>query len=208
MKKCPKCNFENQDNSQFCQNCGAKLNLQQDRADITNKLDFINFSNALKNIPGYDAWGTKKEIKHLYSILYDEECVYSIASGVMGGNTWLVACTNIRIIFVDCGLIYGVKQSEILIDKINSVSYKNGIILGEIQIQDGASVKIISNVQKYSTKPFVDAVYKAINERKMKNNMPSSLSVADEILKLKSLMDSGIITENEFNEQKRKLLNL
>lgn len=25
MKKCPKCNFENQDNSQFCQNCGAPL---------------------------------------------------------------------------------------------------------------------------------------------------------------------------------------
>lgn len=25
MKKCPNCNFENQDNSQFCQNCGAPL---------------------------------------------------------------------------------------------------------------------------------------------------------------------------------------
>lgn len=25
MKKCPNCNFENQDNGQFCQNCGAPL---------------------------------------------------------------------------------------------------------------------------------------------------------------------------------------
>ena len=28
MKKCPKCNFENQDNIQFCQNCGTPLSAQ------------------------------------------------------------------------------------------------------------------------------------------------------------------------------------
>ena len=33
-----------------------------------------------------------------------------------------------------------------------------------------------------------------------------SISVADELLKFKSLMDSGVITEDEFNAQKKKLL--
>lgn len=33
------------------------------------------------------------------------------------------------------------------------------------------------------------------------------LSVADEILKYKSLLDSGIITDEEFEEQKKKLLS-
>ena len=32
-------------------------------------------------------------------------------------------------------------------------------------------------------------------------------SVADELIKLKKLKDDGIITQDEFNEQKRKLLD-
>ena len=34
----------------------------------------------------------------------------------------------------------------------------------------------------------------------------NDFSVADELLKLKSLLDEGIITEDEFDKQKAKLL--
>ncbi len=39
------------------------------------------------------------------------------------------------------------------------------------------------------------------------NNDSSELSVADELLKLKQLMDMGVLTKEEFEEQKKKLLN-
>lgn len=169
----------------------------------------VDFYNDLKRLPGFDSWGTKKEIRYLKDMLYEGEQVFAIASGIMGGNTWLLACTSKRVIFVDCGMIYGVRHSEVMIDRINAVSFKNGLILGEIHIEDGASTRIISSVSKTSTKPFVDAVHRAIDlSKKNSNASVSNISNADEILKFKKLYDSGIITKEEFKQQKRKLLDM
>lgn len=41
-----------------------------------------------------------------------------------------------------------------------------------------------------------------------KVEVPNSLFVADEIMKLKSLLDMGILTQEEFDEKKKQLLNL
>jgi hypothetical protein len=38
------------------------------------------------------------------------------------------------------------------------------------------------------------------------NSSASSLSIADELLKLKTLLDNGILTQEEFDDQKQKLL--
>lgn len=167
-----------------------------------------SFYEELSRLPGFDAWGTKKEIKHLKTMLKENEDVYAVASGLMENNTWLIACTSKRVIFVDCGMIYGVRHSEIMIDKINSISFKNGILLGEIHIEDGASTRIIKNVQKYSTKPFVDAVHRAMENAKRNNLIiqNNEISVADELMKFKKLLDIGAITEDEYNIQKERLL--
>lgn len=175
-----------------------------------NNKSFENFYNELAHLPGFYNTGIKKEAKHLYEILYDDEKVYSVTSGVMNVNTWMIACTNKRIVFIDKGMLYGVKHSEIMIDKINSISYKNGILLGEIHIEDGATTRAILNVDKKSTKPFVDATHRVMDMSRSKNNYNHSLntiSIADEILKLKSLMDGGILTKEEFEIQKKRLLN-
>jgi len=58
-------------------------------------------------------------------------------------------------------------------------------------------------------------ILKVFNEFKSKENTPteeksksSETSVADEIKKFKDLLDSGAITEEEFENTKKKLLNL
>lgn len=169
------------------------------------------FYDELSKLDGFDSWGTKKEIRYLKTMLHDSENVLAIASGLMDNNTWLISCTNKRIIFVDCGMLYGVKHSEVMINKINSISFKNGLLLGEIHIEDGATTRIIRNVQKYSTKPFVDAVHKAMkmldDDRKQVYMEKSNVSAADEILKFKNLLELGVISEEEFETQKNKLLN-
>jgi hypothetical protein len=46
----------------------------------------------------------------------------------------------------------------------------------------------------------------AYNQRSSPGNSPSTFSVADELTKLKSLLDQGVISSEEFEQQKRKLL--
>ncbi|GAK32030.1 hypothetical protein WOSG25_250010 [Weissella oryzae SG25] len=47
----------------------------------------------------------------------------------------------------------------------------------------------------------------AENKTSEPNELPSSNSLADELTKLANLKDAGILTEDEFNQQKAKLLN-
>ena len=68
---------------------------------------------------------------------------------------------------------------------------------------------VISNAQmtevaKY-VKSRVEAVKKGVISPASTNN--NNFSVADELLKLKQLLDMGVLTQEEFDEQKNKLLN-
>lgn len=168
----------------------------------------------IQRIPYLDTFGTKKEIKYLPEILYDDEEILSLTSGFLDGNTWLIVLTPKRIIFLDKGMIYGLKQREIPLDHVNSVIHKIGLLLGSITIQDGASAIKIDNIQKTTILPFVNALSKATEELKNKihslnnsNHIPS-ISTADEIMKYRKLADDGVITEEEFLQKKKQLLGI
>ncbi|WP_230204359.1 PH domain-containing protein [Olavius algarvensis spirochete endosymbiont] len=157
--------------------------------------------------------GLDKEIKHLPEVLQDNEIICYLTSGLIEGNTWLIVCTNKRVIFLDKGLLYGLEQLEISLDKINSISQKRGLMLGEIAIWDGARRIRTKNVRKDTLKPFVDATNKAIEA--MKNATINNVStgrgtedVAAQIEKLADLHNKNILTDEEFQAKKKQLLGL
>ena len=84
----------------------------------------------------------------------------------MDGNTWLITLTDRRVIFLDKGMLYGLKQTTIDLDKVNSISSSTGLLLGKISIEDGASSKLIENVGKKTVKNFTNKVQDAIEARK------------------------------------------
>lgn len=149
--------------------------------------------------------GTKKEVKELTNIINDDEIITYATSGVYDGHTWLVVSTNKRIIFLDKGMLFGVNQIEIPLSKVNAVKYKKGLFVGEIEIWDGASMFRVKSVLKKTLIPFINAVNNSIEEMKKTKNSPK-LSVADEIMKFKRLLDEGAITQEEFDKKKKELL--
>ncbi len=151
-----------------------------------------------------DTFGTKKEIRYLPQILQDSEEIKGLTSGLLNGNTWLIVCTTKRIIFLDKGMLWGLKQIETPLDKINSVECSTGIMFGEVAIWDGSSRVLIKNVYKKSVKPFVNAINTEIDKLRRSND--SKVDTADQISKLAELKKQGILTEEEFQSQKRKLL--
>ena len=167
------------------------------------------FYDKVKTLPGFEVAGTRMEMHHLRTMLRDNEQVFAIASGIMDMSTWMIACTDQRVLFIDCGMLYGVKHTEIMIDKINAVSFENRLSYGDIRIQDASGTKEITTVSINSTKPFVDAVYKAMELQKQKDRVViqnQATSAADELLKYKQLLDMGAITEEEFTKLKKNLI--
>ena len=158
---------------------------------------------------GDDQFFTKKELKYLPEVLQEGEQVLAFSSGMMDANTWLITLTDRRIIFLDKGLIYGLKQSVIPLNKVNSISGKTGLILGEISITDGAGTRVIKNVWKKTVGPFTAKALKAIdslNETQKPVSAPSNDDRIDKLERLAALKEQGILTEEEFANEKAKIL--
>ena len=158
---------------------------------------------------GDDRFFTRKELMHLPKILVPNEPVLAFSSGLMDGNTWLIALTDRRVIFLDKGLIYGLKQKTIDLDVVNHVEGVTGIFFGTIKVGDGAREHVITNVWKKSVLIFVNKLRDAMERRKSRlraGASASTASVSDQIAQLAKLRSEGHLTDDEFQSAKRKLL--
>lgn len=165
------------------------------------------FDQQLKALGEYDSFFTSKEIKYLPEILREDEKLNGLTSGFYKGNTWLIALTDSRLIFLDKGMLWGLEQIEIPHDKINSVEYKRGLLLADIIVWDGASKVEIENVDKDLGKLFVDAINTSLHAYKNKGNTSlQPIDLASQLEKLAQLKEKGILTDEEFQAQKKKLL--
>jgi hypothetical protein len=151
---------------------------------------------------------TKKELNHLPEVLADGEQVLAFTSGLMDGHTWLITLTDRRIIFLDKGMVWGLKQTAIDLDKINAVTGETGIIFGTIKIEDGAKEREIRNVWKKTVIKFTNKARDAIEERKAPRAglREAKPDLVKQLEGLAALRDKGVLTEGEFAAQKSKLL--
>lgn len=167
----------------------------------------------IEEIGGLKTFGAKREIKYLPNILAEDEQIEYLTSGIVDNKRWLITCTNKRIIFLDKGLVYGLKQIETPLEKVNSIEFNTGLFVGKIAIWDGASKMEITDINKKTVQPFVNAINAALN--KIRHGMdtvsqsdPDNQSdVITKLEKLAELREKGILTDEEFNSQKEKLLN-
>lgn len=177
---------------------------------------YNNYADILQVIKDTDSFfniGARKEVKYLPNILRDDEEIYYITSGRLQGNTWLITCTNKRLLFLDRGLFFGTKTKEFRLEKINGVSYSQNLIWGVINIEHGGNGFTIGGVKKRTVKKMTEAIQKAIeeyfddslsenNKYYYKNDNFTQIKI------YKELLDLNIITEEEFLKKKLELLDL
>lgn len=161
---------------------------------------------------------TKRELMYLPKILSEGEQVLAYTSGLMDANSWIIVLTDRRILFLDVGFFYGVKQVSINLDMINAISGETGFILGSIEITHGAGSWIIEKVWKGAVPVFTTKVRDAIEKRiktlrgRITSNEPINPNVSapdvDRISKLDSLsrmLEAGHISRKEFEDLKARL---
>ena len=178
----------------------------------------------LNNV-GLDSFGTKKELNVLANYLEEDEIVFALTSGIMvqtetsnsfdfGANTWLVALTSERFLFLDCAMMSSsVDTQSIRHDKVQAVSASQGWVLGKIMVDLGSRVLVIDNCQKATVSVVADLANKWLKElQKQKSttvlnaNAPAEESPLDKLEKLAKLLAMGALTDEEFKVAKAKIL--
>ena len=126
------------------------------------------------------------------------------------------AITNKRFIMAQKQTISGEIFQTVSLENVNDITFKSGLLSATVTID---TIKEVFNVNmsKESAKKVYSKILEILNSLK-KKEMPAEpaantgthqpSSAADEILKFKKLLDQGIITQAEFDEQTKKLLNL
>ena len=177
-------------------------------------LTLIEIQSQIKNLAGFESFLGRKEIKELPSILWEDEKVENIIQGTYNNGNGVLVATNIRLVFVDKGLLFGLKVEDFPYDKISSIQYETGILMGKLTIFTSGNKAIIDNVVKTKVRVFGDSVRAKISTPKeVSNNIPQTINpqpidIADQLERLAKLKTQGVLTEEEFLQQKNKLLTL
>lgn len=164
---------------------------------------------------------TKKEINYLPQILGEGEKILALTSGFMQNRTWLAVCTDRRILFLDRGMFFGLRQVQINLDRLQTIESDTGLVFGRIRVADAGSSMAIGMVLKPSVAPFVRTVQDAMDsyKRTMVHDLARASSNAmgsgggtskaafvTELESLAKLKADGHLSDAEYAAAKAKLL--
>ena len=175
-------------------------------------LKMASIQEALRHLDGIEQFGTRGEIKHLPSILWEDEVPLQIIGGWYNGGNSLLVATDRRVILIDKGVIT-LKVEDFHYANITSVESRKGFGLGEIIIYVAGNREEITQVPNNRVLVVADFIRNKVHELKTPSlpppapaPAPAPASVADELLKFSELLEKGLISQEEFDAQKAKLL--
>ena len=89
------------------------------------------------------------------------------------GTAWLVVATDQRLVFLDKGLIAGLKQVDMPLVGIQTIQHKIGWLDGELLITTGGGVKKVDQLSKKSTAQFCATLSELINTAHSRQAAPA-----------------------------------
>lgn len=173
-------------------------------------MNIVEIENQIKNASDRNIKSSKRQLKALSLMLHDnEEILYLTSTSRAFGPVLpiIILCTNYRVLIMQKGLAYGNDIKQIALDKINTIDYHLSALYGTFQIIDGAGKETkIKDVPKKEVVKLVKTIQEAINN--YDNSSTLSNNGINDLKQLKELADQGIITQEEFEAKKKKVLGL
>lgn len=154
----------------------------------------------------------------LREIVEQDEQILLFTTGTSAEGTTLVAVTDRRVVVMEQRSTGEVQTSAFELNGIDSIAGEAGPEFGQIKIEYGGNLRTIGMIKADMVQPLVNLTQELIRERKPPPPKPlpapeaasstgSPVDVADQLEKLASLMERGILTPEEFAQQKAKLLD-
>lgn len=162
-----------------------------------------------KKLPGNIKMLVRKELKKLPSLLEEGELIERVAQGRYDGKQGLVVATDRRVMFIEEGLMRS-NLEDFSYERISSVQTGKGAMFGRLTIfASGNKAEIDQIAPKemgVALGDLVRARIKSEGNGGSQSPAESSDSAMDKLKKLGELRDSGVLSEDEFEQQKKKLL--
>lgn len=149
--------------------------------------------------------GIGKELKTLDAELWEGEQVSRIVGGTYGKGNGIVVLTDRRVLFYFRGVV-SAQTEDFPLDKISSIDYKSGLLLGEITVYVSSQKATIKNVEKVGGKLLVDEARAAISHQTTPHHAAPAGTTADQLLQLKQLHDAGILSTEEYEAKRAPLI--
>jgi hypothetical protein len=164
----------------------------------------------LKSVKQFEMFFTKKEVQYLPEVIREGETIHGMVSGMYEGNTWLVVATDQRLLFLDKGMLYGLKQAEIPLSSISSIQHKTGMLFGTLGVTTSNADKKVDNIDKQATVYFAELLSGLIRSSKAAPSPTTARSATEDRIaqleRLAALKEKGILTDQEFQAEKAKIL--
>ncbi len=166
----------------------------------------------LSHLDGASKFLGRREIKELPSVLWEDEKLEKMVQGLYGKGQGILVATNKRLIFLDKGMVGNLRMEDFAYDKITSVQFDTGMIMGKITLYVAGNKAEISQIEKKQVRTFCDYVRAKIGSQQHASTIPAPAAATQEndiisqLEKLGILKEKGILTEAEFETKKKELL--
>ena len=159
----------------------------------------------LHSLGDFHRFFTSREIGCLPDILAEGETIHGITSGFYEARTWIIVITDIRLIFLDKKFFVGVRQVDMPLAHISSISQKSGFFFGEIEVATSSGRRSITNLPRKNVMKISSIIAGLIHGDSTKVGIGNA-DLAQQFEKLENLWQKGALTDDEFARAKSKIL--
>ena len=189
-------------------------------SSLTKSCDWLKVQQ-LQSLDTANNYLVKKELSVLGEYLEEDEIVYAFGAGVMsqqensnitdfGLNTLLFVLTNMRIVILDHAILTkSVDVNSIWLSSVKGFSSSQGLMLGKITVDTGGFPVVFDNCLKNDVKKITsiaNKILREMNKPKMEEQASTGKVSANELREMHELLQSGVITQEEFENFKKKAL--
>lgn len=155
-----------------------------------------------KNLQGV----TDKSYTRIASEMRTDETLLKLCIGYDQGNTY-IACTDRRIIKISLGVFMGRNTEDIMYENVVSVEQKKGFATSEITIHSKSNSIKTDTVNNDMAREFVEWLRNKISTPIMPVINNDSNDIISKLERLATLKEKGILSDEEFLSEKRRLLD-
>ncbi len=154
----------------------------------------------------------QNEIRELPAILWEDEWVERLIHGLYNNGLGILVATNKRLVFVDKGVFYGLRVEDFPNEKISSIQYETGLFRGKVTIFTSGNRAVIERVDKKQARDFAEFVRARLSKPSAGPTAgaaaapPPAEDAISQLERLSKLRDQGVLSAEEFESQKRRIL--